>query len=181
LLVSAPLLVNESPTAASLAVRSPSASCRCRAATHPGGNQPPGTCLLSVSHALEALLRPTPAGLVSCRSRPWGFALQGRFPPAEQGFPFGGPCPPAVRLPPGPSTPAPERSAHLEQVPVTSRNLRGEALRETGSTPGLRSLQASASSIGLFKPDSGPRPSWASSSLGGSLSPPAILQGSILS
>jgi hypothetical protein len=29
--------------------------------------------LLSVSHALEVLLRSHPAGLVSCRSRPWGF------------------------------------------------------------------------------------------------------------
>jgi hypothetical protein len=57
---------------------SPSASSRCQAATHPGGYQPPSTCPLSVSHALEALLRPTPAGLVSCRSRPWGFTLQGR-------------------------------------------------------------------------------------------------------
>jgi hypothetical protein len=26
---------------------------------------------------------PVPAGLVSCRSRPWGFTLQGRSPPAE--------------------------------------------------------------------------------------------------
>lgn len=35
-------------------------------------------CPLSVSHALEALIRSAPAGLVSCRSRPWGFPLQGR-------------------------------------------------------------------------------------------------------
>jgi hypothetical protein len=40
-------------------------------------------CLLSVSHALEALIHPRPAGLVSCRSRPWGFTLQGRYPLAE--------------------------------------------------------------------------------------------------
>jgi hypothetical protein len=33
--------------------------------------------------ALEALIRPLPAGLVSCRPRPWGFALQGRIPSAE--------------------------------------------------------------------------------------------------
>jgi hypothetical protein len=40
----------------------------------PQGYPPPGFCsLLSVSHALKVLLRPPPAGLVSCRSRPWGF------------------------------------------------------------------------------------------------------------
>jgi len=49
----------------------------------PWGYQLPGTCPLSVSHALRALLRPAPAGLVSCRSRPWGSTLQGRSPPAE--------------------------------------------------------------------------------------------------
>jgi len=69
--------------AASLAVFAPSTSSRYRAATLPEGYQPPGTCPLSVSHALRAFLRPGPAGLVSCRSRPWGFTLQGRSPPAE--------------------------------------------------------------------------------------------------
>jgi len=34
-------------------------------------------------YALEALIRPLPAGLVSCRPRPWGFALQGRIPSTE--------------------------------------------------------------------------------------------------
>lgn len=57
---------------ASLAVFSPSTSSRYRAATHPGGYQPPGTCPLGVSHALRAFLRPGPASLVSCWSRPWG-------------------------------------------------------------------------------------------------------------
>jgi hypothetical protein len=104
-----------------------------------------------------------------------------RSPPAEQDLPLGGPCPLVVRQSPGSSTPAPERSAHLKQVPVTSGNLRGAALRATGSTSGPRSLQASASSAGLFKTDRGPRPSWASSSLGGSLSPPAAFQEPILS
>jgi hypothetical protein len=52
----------------------------------PGVKQPPilgvpapGTCPLSVSHALRALLRLTPADLVSCRSRPWGFTLRGQI------------------------------------------------------------------------------------------------------
>jgi hypothetical protein len=69
--------------AASLAVPSPSTSSRSWAATPPGDTTPGFWCLLSVSHALEAFIRPGPAGLVSCRSRPWGCALQGRFPPAE--------------------------------------------------------------------------------------------------
>jgi len=79
--------VDEPLAAASLAVRSPSASCQRRAATSPGGNQPPGTCLLSVSHALEALLRPTPAGLVSCRSRPWGCRPSGSISVCRAGHP----------------------------------------------------------------------------------------------
>jgi hypothetical protein len=33
-------------------------------------------CLLSVSHALKAFFRPLSAGLVSCRSRPWGFPFR---------------------------------------------------------------------------------------------------------
>jgi hypothetical protein len=56
---------------------SPSTSSRYRAATLPEGYQPPGTCPLGVSHALRAFLRPGPAGLVSCRSRPWGFHPSG--------------------------------------------------------------------------------------------------------
>lgn len=43
----------------------------------PKGNQPSSHCLPSVSRALKALLRPIPVGLVSCRSRSWGFSLQG--------------------------------------------------------------------------------------------------------
>jgi hypothetical protein len=33
-------------------------------------------CLPSVSHALKAFIRPLSAGLVSCRSRPWGFPFR---------------------------------------------------------------------------------------------------------
>jgi len=33
-------------------------------------------CLLSVSHALKAFFRPPPAGLISCRSRPWGLPFR---------------------------------------------------------------------------------------------------------
>jgi len=63
---------------------SPSASCRSWAATYTPGVPLPGLrYLLSVSHALEVLIRPSPAGLVSCRSRSWGFAFRGRAPLAE--------------------------------------------------------------------------------------------------
>jgi hypothetical protein len=41
-------------------------------------------CPLSVSHALRALLHPVPAGLVSCRSRPWGYTLQGSSHPRSR-------------------------------------------------------------------------------------------------
>ena len=41
-------------------------------------------CLLSVSHALKAFLHPHSADLVSCRSRPWGFSLQGPSSLTEQ-------------------------------------------------------------------------------------------------
>jgi len=40
-------------------------------------------CLLSVSHALKAFIRPMSAGLVSCRSRPWGFPFKAS-PPTER-------------------------------------------------------------------------------------------------
>jgi hypothetical protein len=71
-------------TAASLAVLFPSTSSRPWAATYLPGLPASGLrCLLSVSHALKAFIRPRSPGLVSCRSRPWDFALQGRFPLAE--------------------------------------------------------------------------------------------------
>jgi hypothetical protein len=57
------------------------------------GYPPPGFCsLLSVSHALKVLLRPPPAGLVSCRSRPWGFP-SGPISTRRAVRPFGRPLP----------------------------------------------------------------------------------------
>ena len=48
------------------------------AGSHHSRASSPGSCSLpSVSRALEVLLRPSPAGLVSCRSRPWGFPRRG--------------------------------------------------------------------------------------------------------
>jgi hypothetical protein len=163
--------------ASSLAVCSPSASSWHRVATDPGGNQPPSTCPLSVSHALRAFLRPVPAGLVSCRSRPWGSTLQGRDPLAEQyvlsdadalvrltdhmhtvstalAAPGSWGCPERPR-PSGEET-ALTRSAPLQGVaPCERPYLRGQ----------------------LFKPTRRPRPSWVSSSLGNSPSPSATRPG----
>lgn len=60
---------------------SPTAFSRRRAATYIPRLPRPGLgYLLSVSHALEVLIRPTPAGLVSCRSRSWGFDLSRLLP-----------------------------------------------------------------------------------------------------
>jgi hypothetical protein len=49
----------------------------------PGFAFPRLGCPLSVSHALRAFLQPLSAGLVSCRSHPWGFSPRGPFPSAE--------------------------------------------------------------------------------------------------
>jgi len=64
---------------------SPSASSRRWAATYTPGVPRPGLrYLLSVSRALEVLIRPSPAGPVSCRSRSWGLCLsRPSFPRAE--------------------------------------------------------------------------------------------------
>lgn len=50
----------------------------------PGVTNPRFRCLHSVSHAPKAFIRPLSPGLISCRSRPWGFSLQGRFPHADR-------------------------------------------------------------------------------------------------
>jgi hypothetical protein len=88
----------ESLTAASLAVFSPSASSRYRVATHLEGYQPSSTCPLGVSHALRAFFHPEPAGLVSCRSRPWGSPF--RVDSTRRAVrPLGRRCPPGVCRP----------------------------------------------------------------------------------
>jgi hypothetical protein len=73
-----------STSSTSLAVSTPSTSSWFQAATQREGNQPPLCCPRSVSHALRALIRPEPAGLVSCRSRPWGSTLQGSSHPRSR-------------------------------------------------------------------------------------------------
>jgi hypothetical protein len=167
------------PTTASHAVSSPSTSSRRMAATHPGGNQPPSTCPHSVSHALRALLRHTPAGLVSCRSRPWGCTLQGRNPPAEPHLLSEAVA--LVRLANRsatvPSTVALRASGRSSNQPWRQMT----ALRPTSPTTGRCSPRASVPRSRLFTPTQKPRPSWASSSLGDSLSELAALPGPILS
>jgi hypothetical protein len=64
----------------------------------PGFAFPRLGCPLSVSHALRAFLQPLSAGLVSCRSHPWGFSPRGPFPSAELPGLSALPCPPVVGL-----------------------------------------------------------------------------------
>lgn len=155
---------------------SPSTSSRCQAATNPGGDQPPSTCPLSVSHALRAFLRPTPAGLVSCRSRPWGSRPPGSISTRRAVLPLGSRCPPGVdRLP---DTSAPARGARTPgRRPSSPWTLHGATHRANSSSPGPCSLRASVSPARRFKPCRRPRPSWAFSSSGDSPSMPATLLG----
>jgi hypothetical protein len=160
---------------ASLAVCSPSASSQRRAATHPGGTSSGFCCPLSVSHALEALLRPPPAGLVSCRSRPWGFPLQGRSHPQSE--------PPS-------RTPLPSCGCAASQIPPTPPRcrqavwgrptpLRGGCWPKGPSHPALHFRALLPASVRTrqrrIRPTAEPRPSWGSSSLGGSPSPSEAL------
>jgi hypothetical protein len=152
---------------------SPSASSRYQAATHPGEYQPPSTCPLSVSHALEALLHLTPAGLVSCRSRPWGSTLQGRSRPQSR---VPSRAPHALLRLADLMAAAPVRLQDVgtpERVPTPARaNVIEAAHQAISPTPGLQSLRASVPDEQRFRPPDEPRPSWVSSSLGGSPSTP---------
>jgi len=150
-----------SAQAASLAVSSPSASSRHRAATCPGGYQPPGTCPLSVSHALRALLRPGPAGLVSCRSRPWGSCPPGSFSARGAARPLGRRCPHGVGR--GPGTVSTTRAAVGSGAPAAARTVcRGDGTSDLGPAPGPCSPRVAVSPGRLFRPARRPRPSWAS-------------------
>jgi len=155
---------------------SPSTSSRCRAATTPGGDQPPSTCPLSVSHALRALLHPTPAGLVSCRSRPWGFCPTGSISARRAVLPLGSRCPRGVDRLPDPSAPA-HGARTPGRRPSSPWTLRGATHRAYGSSPGPCSPRASVSPARRFRSCRRPRPSWAFSSSGDSPSIPAILLG----
>jgi len=151
-----------SPMAASPAVRSPSTFSWYRAATPPEGYQPPGTCPLSVSHALRAFLRPGPAGLFSCRSRPWGSTLQGRSPRAEP-FVLSDDLA-LVRLVdlPGSVSTASATSGPGELECCSGRLVEETALRNTHPSSGRCSLRVAVSPGRLFRPTRRPRPSWAS-------------------
>ena len=66
-------------------------------------------------YALEALIRPRPTGLVSCRRRPWGFALQGRFSRLRVVHPFG------CRIPLGVGRSLPFRACLPQTVEVSDQ------------------------------------------------------------
>jgi len=61
----------------------------------PGLTNPGLRCLLSVSHALKASIRPLSPGLISCRSRPWGSPFRADFH-SPSGTLFRAPYPHAV-------------------------------------------------------------------------------------
>jgi hypothetical protein len=166
-----------SRTAASHAVSSPSTSSRHRAATCPGGYQPPGTCPRSVSHALRAFLRPTPAGLVSCRSRPWGFALQGLSPLAEQCVLSDVDALLGLTGLPGFVSTVSTSSGSWGTWWLSRPSFEETSLPSTCPSSGPCSLRVSVSPGRLFKSTRGPRPSWAFSSLGASPSPSATFPG----
>jgi hypothetical protein len=136
-----------STSSASLAVPSPSTSSRHQAATHPGGNQPPGTCPLSVSHALRALLHPVPAGLVSCRSRPWGSTLQGSSHPRSR-TPSRTPLPSCGYLPAGRCAIPPVSEAHQGRASFTCGIFIDAAPWSASPTTGPCSPRASVSTTG---------------------------------
>jgi hypothetical protein len=64
-------------TTASLAVFPPTTLAETGSHILPGRNHLPGSVPPQRFYALEALIHPLPAGLVSYRQRPWGCALQG--------------------------------------------------------------------------------------------------------
>jgi hypothetical protein len=98
------------------------------------------SCLHSVSHALEALLHPPSAGLVSCRSRPWGFP-SGPISTRRAVLPFGSHYPLTV----GSEDPPFQGFAPCERPRLSkSTNTR----RETATLMGFTSLGVSSFSPG---------------------------------
>lgn len=67
-----------------LEVLAPTAFSRNEAAALSEHHVPPWklACVYRFSQPPDALIRPEPAGLISCRSRSWGYALQSFIPPA---------------------------------------------------------------------------------------------------
>lgn len=123
-------------------------------------------CPLSVSHALRAFLRLEPAGLVSCRSRPWGFTLQGSFHSRSRA-PFRMPVPSCGSPASGFAAPHRQTASAFQGRPFgTDGYLKGAAPVEADSTSGPCSPRVSVLVPRLFRPEHATRPSWASPSLG---------------
>jgi hypothetical protein len=99
-------------------------------------------CPLSVSHALRALLHPVPAGLVSCRSRPWGSTLQGSSHPRSR-TPSRTPLPSCGYPAPGRYAIPPVSLAHQGRAPSASGIYSDAAPWETGHASGPCSPRAS--------------------------------------
>jgi hypothetical protein len=139
--------VSSEPPATSPAVCSPSTSSRYQAATHPEVTNPRVPCPLSVSHALRALLHPVPAGLISCRSRPWGSTLQGSSHPRSR-TPSRTPLPSCGYPPPGCCVIPPAFMVRQGRTNLTSGILVDAAPWETGRTSGPCSPRVSVPAAG---------------------------------
>jgi hypothetical protein len=125
----------------------------------------PTACVLRFSQPLDALIRQAPTGLVSCRIRSWGCALQSLAPLAQPYAVSGASCPLDVGAHPSnepAGTPAPNRRSGSVRWSTTSwprgsvpacralLRVRVRLARSCGlggivarSSPGLRTLQGS--------------------------------------
>jgi hypothetical protein len=113
----------------SLRFSSPSASPRTRQQLWWPGLPRPTACVLRFSRPLDAFIRREPAGLVSCRIRSWGCALQS-VPPLVQPYAVSGADPllplaapfgtePSARLPLPKQRPS-RRTGHSSQIAETT-------------------------------------------------------------
>jgi hypothetical protein len=99
----------------------------------PGGGQPPAPgfpvparCVFRFSRPLDALLRPPPAGLISCRSRSWGSPFRALLL-AAQPYAVSGAAPLLSLLPSRPRPPprSPRGAQSSVARPVTAPRLQG--------------------------------------------------------
>jgi hypothetical protein len=168
-------------TAASLAVCSPSTSSRCQAATHPGGTSSEYVPSQRFSRS-QGFLPPGPCRPCFMPVPPLGFHPSGSNSARRAVRPLGRRCPPAVhrlqRLPPRPPR---QLRAYWEcPNPPWPPEKRRHTL-QPAPLQGFHPCERPHLTTRRFRPGPRPRPSWASSSLGDSPSPPVALPEPILS
>jgi hypothetical protein len=97
----------------------------------------PIACAFRFSRPLGAFIRPEPAGLVSCRIRSWGFALQSFAPPVQPYAVSGAHALLSLGCPPVLSETLPSRRRCRSTAPYPSEPHGGEGLL---TTPAFRAL-----------------------------------------